>query len=63
MVADLQHSVANASVFGSFARNQQKDDSDVDFLVEFLPGTKVNIMDMVHLQRDLSDVLGRDVDC
>ncbi len=58
----MQHSVAKASVFGSFARNQQKDDSDVDFLVGFLPGIKVNIMDMVHLQSDLSDVLERDVD-
>ena len=28
------------ALFGSFARNTQHADSDVDFLVEFLPGSK-----------------------
>jgi uncharacterized protein len=32
--------VARLSVFGSFARNAARDDSDIDLLVEFLPGRK-----------------------
>ena len=31
---------ARLSVFGSFARNVPRDDSDVDLLIEFLPGRK-----------------------
>ena len=32
--------VARLALFGSFARNAQRAESDVDFLVEFLPGQK-----------------------
>jgi hypothetical protein len=34
------HGVRRLALFGSFARNTQHADSDVDFLVEFLPGLK-----------------------
>lgn len=34
------HGVRRLALFGSFARNSQNMDSDVDLLVEFLPGRK-----------------------
>ena len=34
------HGVKRLALFGSFARNAQHADSDVDFLVEFSPGQK-----------------------
>jgi len=34
------HGVNRLALFGSFARNTQRRDSDVDLLVEFLPGRK-----------------------
>jgi len=47
-------------VFGSVARSEDRDDSDVDFLVEFAPGA--SILDQVHLLRELTTLLACDVD-
>lgn len=54
------HGVRSISVFGSVARGDAKVDSDVDFLVEFEPGR--SLFDLLHLQDDLEDLLGRAVD-
>jgi len=35
-----EHGVQRLALFGSFARNVPRADSDVDLLVEFLPGRK-----------------------
>ena len=55
-----RHGVTSIKVFGSVARGDARDDSDVDFLVEvgpehsaFFPG---------GLVADLQDILGRRVD-
>ncbi len=47
-------------VFGSVARSEDREDSDVDFLVEFSPGA--SILDQVHLELDLRALLDCDVD-
>jgi predicted nucleotidyltransferase len=47
-------------VFGSVARAEDREDSDVDFLVKFSPGA--SILDQVHLELDLRALLGCDVD-
>ena len=49
------------SLFGSFARGEQRDDSDVDLLVEFEPGTK-NFDRFMRLAFLLEDTLGRRVE-
>lgn len=54
-----RHAV-DIKVFGSVARGEDRDDSDVDFLVEFGPGA--SILDQVHLERDLRNLLDCDVD-
>lgn len=63
-LADLcrRHGVARLSLFGSAARGDMRDDSDVDVLVEFEPGTRVSYFTLGDLQQDLSDVFGRHVD-
>jgi len=33
-----KYKVKSISLFGSYVRNEQKDDSDIDFLVEFGEG-------------------------
>ncbi len=48
-------------LFVSFARNEQKDSSDVDFLVEFQKGKK-NYDNFMALATLLEDILGRKVD-
>ena len=55
-----QHGAFNLQVFGSVARGEARLDSDVDFLVEFLP--HCNLLDRIGLIQDLQELLGRKVD-
>jgi predicted nucleotidyltransferase len=55
-----RNGVSKLSVFGSFARGQDRPDSDIDLLVEF--STEKGLLDLVALQRQLSEILGRKVD-
>ena len=52
--------VLRASIFGSVARGEADDDSDVDFLVEFETGR--TLLDLSGLRLDLVEILGCDVD-
>lgn len=55
-----RHGVTNPEIFGSAARGDDRDDSDVDLLVDFAPGT--DIIDIIGIKRELEDVLGVPVD-
>jgi uncharacterized protein len=55
-----QHDVAHAGIFGSFVHGEQTDASDVDILVEF--NSEKSLFDLVDLQLDLGEVLGRPAD-
>ena len=52
--------VVRAAVFGSFARGDAQESSDVDFLVEFEDGR--TLVDLAGLRLDLCEALGREVD-
>ena len=54
--------VERLSVFGSVARNEASDDSDVDVLVEFDPDVPVGLFAFVGLLDFLEDVLGTRID-
>ena len=47
-------------VFGSVARGEERDDSDVDFLVVLEPGR--SLFDLARLELRLERILGRAVD-
>lgn len=53
--------VEQLGVFGSFARDQQNEDSDVDLLVRFHEGQK-SFDNFMRLGGYLEDLLGRSVD-
>jgi hypothetical protein len=57
-----RYHVRELSVFGSAARGKMRPDSDIDILVEFLPGAGVDLVDYASLMLDLSNLLGRKVD-
>jgi predicted nucleotidyltransferase len=57
-----RYRVRELSLFGSAARGEMRTDSDIDLLVEFLPGAKVDLVDYAGLMLDLSELLGRKVD-
>ena len=52
--------VSRLSLFGSFARDEGREDSDVDLLVEF--GRPIGLFHFVRLQRELGERLGRRVE-
>jgi predicted nucleotidyltransferase len=54
-----RYKVKSIALFGSYVRNEQKEDSDIDFLVDFREGT--TLFDFVELQDSLSEILGKKV--
>ncbi len=52
--------VTKSSIFGSYVRGEQTEDSDVDILVDFPSG--MSLFDVVELQYKLEDALGKSVD-
>ena len=46
----------NVRVFGSIARGEQRSDSDIDIVVDFLPGR--SLLDLTGLWLDLEEALG-----
>ena len=55
-----QLGVASLAVFGSVARDEAEDGSDVDILVEF--DQPVGLFEFVRLRLRLEEILGRPVD-
>ncbi len=58
-LAERYHA-GNVRVFGSVARAEARDGSDIDLLVHFLPGA--SLMDESGLQLALEDMLKKPVD-
>ena len=56
----VKYPIKRAAFFGSAARGDATESSDVDMLVEFLPGTPG--LDFFGLLVDLKEALGRSVD-
>jgi uncharacterized protein len=54
------HGARNVRVFGSLVRGDERADSDIDFLVEVEPGR--SLLDVIGLEQDLSELLGRKVE-
>lgn len=52
--------VQRAWLFGSYARGEQREDSDIDILVAFDPN--VGLFKYAAIYTDLKELLGREVD-
>ncbi|MBU2542154.1 nucleotidyltransferase domain-containing protein [Patescibacteria group bacterium] len=55
-----QHNIKQAFVFGSYARGEQKKNSDLDLLID--PPKGMSLFDLLDLEQNLRDKLGIDVD-
>ena len=60
-VCENRH-VARIDLFGSVARGAARAESDLDLLVEFLPGSNIGLFEMGALKEDLEERLGCRVD-
>ena len=54
--------VLKAWLFGSYARGEQRENSDVDLLVKFDRSIPIGLFAYVRMHRELEDRLGRKVD-
>lgn len=54
------HRGRSVAVFGSVARGEATEGSDIDLLVEFEPSS--SLLDLIHLEEALAQLLGTDVD-
>lgn len=57
-----RYHISKFSLFGSILRDDFRPDSDVDVLVEFVPGHVPGFITFSRMQRELSEILGRQVD-
>ena len=57
-----RYHVRELSVFGSAVRGEMRPDSDIDLLVEFLPGADVGLLKHAGVALDLALFLGKKVD-
>lgn len=54
--------VEKAWLFGSYARGEQKADSDIDILVSYGKGVKVSLLKRAKMTYELEDLLSHKVD-
>lgn len=47
-------------IFGSFARGEERPDSDIDILIDL--GARINLLQLVQFHQELEELLGRKVD-
>ena len=53
--------IRTLSLFGSIARGEAGQDSDIDLVAEFDPAVRMDLIRLVGLERELAALLGREV--
>jgi predicted nucleotidyltransferase len=56
----LDHGIKKAGIFGSYVRNEAKEDSDIDILVEI--DADISLLDFVGIKLEIEDKLNKKVD-
>lgn len=57
-----EHGVKNLFLFGSYARGDATQSSDIDLLVEFQTGRQISYLDLLIIKSDLERIMGSEVD-
>lgn len=57
-----KNEVVFIAVFGSFARDEQKEDSDIDILIRYKKNSRKSLLDLVGLENEIILLMGRKVD-
>jgi predicted nucleotidyltransferase len=57
-----QRGVLHAGLFGSLARNEAREASDIDILIELAPDAPVGVFEYVGITQYLADLFPRPVD-
>jgi len=54
--------VCELALFGSVLRDDFRQDSDVDVLIDFAPGVRHGLFAVAQMEEELQEILGRNVD-
>ncbi len=54
--------ISELALFGSVLRGDFREGSDIDLLATFAPDAEWSLFDHVHMEDELKEILGRDVD-
>lgn len=57
-----RYQVSELMLLGSAVRGEMRPDSDIDLMVEFLPGARPGLLGVSAMMRELTALLGRRVD-
>jgi len=57
-----KYGIKEIGIFGSYIRQEQSKDSDLDILVEFEPDAKMDLIKFVELENHISELLEMKVD-
>jgi predicted nucleotidyltransferase len=60
--ASFKEDIQKVSLFGSYLHGNAKNDSDVDVLVEFTPGSHVGLFKYIEIQNTIEDHIKKKVD-
>lgn len=52
------HHIRKLALFGSQLKGTARPDSDIDLLVEFVPGARPTLLDLAQIEIELSQALG-----
>jgi uncharacterized protein len=55
-----QHGIKKAGLFGSIVRDELKEESDIDILIEIKKD--ISLLDFIGIKLELEDVLGKNID-
>ncbi|MBU1685323.1 nucleotidyltransferase domain-containing protein [Patescibacteria group bacterium] len=58
----LKESIEKISLFGSYAKDSAKVDSDVDLLVEFSPDAVIGFFSLIDLKEHIEKAVGKPID-
>ena len=56
-----KYKIIEVSIFGSSLREDFKDDSDVDILIEYSPNAEISLFDEIDISDELSELVNREV--
>lgn len=54
--------IQKLSVFGSALRDDFHAESDIDLSVQFIPNVPITLLDIVGIEAELSDLMGKPID-
>ena len=57
-----KYEIKEMGIFGSYVREENKNTSDLDILIEFEPNAKMDLIKFVELENHISGLLGVKVD-